>query len=227
MFAAPIQGAECQLLIAAASDLTPLEQSLRHVVPNCSARFVFNASGALARQIIGGADYDVFLSASAAYVDRVGAAGAAVAESRRTYARGRLGFWSTKGVGWVDLSDKRVARIAIANPLYAPYGEAARQALQTQGLWAALSSKVVQAGSVRQALQYAETGNVDAALVSWSLVHRREAWLVPEEWHAPIVQVGVITTRSRNPLKAKEFLSYLTSPEGRATLKRFGFFPPK
>ncbi|NIO45960.1 MAG: molybdate ABC transporter substrate-binding protein, partial [Planctomycetales bacterium] len=62
-----------------------------------------------------------------------------------------------------------VERVAIANPEHAPYGVAARQALQTAGVWDVIQPKLVLGENVRQALQYAETGNVDAVLVPLSL----------------------------------------------------------
>ena len=68
-----------------------------------------------------------------------------------------------------DLTRPEVRRIAIANPDHAPYGVAARQAMQTAGIWEAVQSKLVLGENVRQTLQYAETGNVDVAIVALSL----------------------------------------------------------
>ena len=60
--------------------------------------------------------------------------------------------------------------MAIANPDHAPYGTAAGEALQAAGLWANVQPKLVLGENVRQALQYAETGNVHAAIVALLLV---------------------------------------------------------
>ena len=74
--------------------------------------------------------------------------------------------------GLSDLSRPEITKIAIANPDYAPYGMAARQALQRAGLWSSLEPKIVRADTVRQALIHAQNGDAEAALVSRALAER-------------------------------------------------------
>ena len=90
-----------------------------------------------------------------------------------------------------------IQRIAIANPDHAPYGLAAAQALQTAGVWEAVQPKLVFGENVRQTLQYAETGNVDVAIVALSLSRARGSgggsepgrWtLIPQDLHPPLDQ---------------------------------------
>jgi molybdate transport system substrate-binding protein len=209
--------AACTLLIAAASDLAPLQNVLAKAVPGCSVEFSFASSGTLARQIRHGAEFDLFLAASRSYLEQLGAE----VMSPTPYALGRLAVWSRKGLKWKDLNSAR--EIAIANPVHAPYGLAARQAMERQGLWPAIQEKVVYAENVRQALQFAATANADVALVAWSLVHKDAGQLLPASWHDPIVQTAAIPRRSRNPEAARRFLAWLTSEAGQRALVAGGF----
>jgi molybdate transport system substrate-binding protein len=211
----------CTLLIAAAADLAPLEKPLAAALPDCKITFSFGSSGALSRQLQHGAEFDVFLSASKAYADAVVAAGAADGGTVRTYARGRLGFWSAKRLRWKDLA--RVSRVAIANPAHAPYGLAAKQVLERQGLWAAVEQKLVYGENVRQAWQFGSTGNVEAVITAWSILHDRGGELLPESWHDPILQVGLVPKRSPHPEAGRRFLDWLTSPAGQKVLRGAGF----
>jgi molybdate transport system substrate-binding protein len=215
-------GSACSLLIGAASDLAPLQPQLEQALPGCRMTFSFASSGTLARQIEHGADFDLYLAASRTFVERLVRAGAADLSATKPYARGRLGFWSATGLKWSDLRSASAVRIAIANPVHAPYGLAAKQALERQGLWSALESKIVYGENVRQAWRFAETGNADAGIVSWSLVHDRGGEMLPESWHDPILQVAAIPKRSRNPETARRFLDWLTSEQGQKVLASGG-----
>jgi len=119
---------------------------------------------------------------------------------------------------------RRAKRIAIANPAHAPYGRAAREILDKAGLWAALSSRIVFAESVRQAMQYAETGNVDAVLTSWSLVHDRGGVLLDG---AELRQAAAVTKSAKNAEAAQKFLDFLQSEAGRTILARHGLTPSR
>ena len=214
----------CTLLVAAAADLAPLEQRIAQALPECQVRLSFGSSGTLARQIAHGADFDVFLAASRKYVNQVVSAGAAEAASVRTYARGRIAVWSRdRRTGWRDLT--RARQLSIANPVHAPYGLAAKQALERKGLWASVQPKIVFGENVRQAWQFAASGNTDATVTAWTLVHDKGGELLPESWHDPILQTAVIPNRSRNPDGAKRLLNWLTSAAGQKALAESGLTP--
>src|SRR5262249_23530697 len=133
----------------------------------------FNSSGLLAKQIENGAPYFLFAAANKSYADDVVKAGRCDAASMRPYARGRLVVWCPAGVAkpnkLEDLADPRFERIAIANPEHAPYGNAAKQALQKAGVWDKIESKIVTSDSVQAAMKYAQTKTVQASLVAMSL----------------------------------------------------------
>ena len=118
--------------------------------------------------------------------------------------------------------------VAIANPQIAPYGLAARQALETQGLWDAIRSKVVFGENVRQALQMFDSGNAEVALTAYSLmIGRPSAAMIPQDWHKPIRQKAGIVAASPHPEAAQRFLAFLQSPGGAQILIRHGLKPER
>jgi molybdate transport system substrate-binding protein len=205
-----------ELIIAAASDLAPLAPKLEKAYPE-KIRFTLASSGSLKQQIENGAPFDVFLSANEQYVTDLAAAG--LVTDAVVYASGRIALWSPNGSvkSLADLKNKSVIHLAIPNPQHAPYGVAARQALESQGLWKEVEPKIVYGENVRQALQFAESGNVDAVITSWTLLIGKGT-LLPAEWHAPIRQTGAIVKSSTQSDAARRFLKFLTGPEARKIL---------
>ncbi len=181
----------------------------------------------LARQIQNGAPYDVYLSANEQYVNELLRSGDLLSETVAAYATGRLGLWSADGSikRPEDLLRKEVRHVAIANPAHAPYGLAARQALEHLKLWDKLQSKIVLAENVRQTYQYGRSGNADAIITAWTLVHSEGGIMLPEEWHDTIRQAGGVTRRSNSASSARRFMDFLLSPSGQKVLRRNGLFP--
>lgn len=213
--------------VAAASDLTEVFAELgRRFEAETKTKVVFSfgSSGLLAKQIAEGAPFDVFAAANARFVEDTVKAGACDGTTTQKYARGRLALWGKGAIGPItSIADEANRRIAIANPEHAPYGRAAKEALEHAGLWDAVASRIVYAENVRQALQYAETGNAEVAMVAWSNVVHRDGGtmvLVDEALHTPIEQSMVRCSKSE---AAKKFVEFLGKPESRALLLRSGF----
>jgi molybdate transport system substrate-binding protein len=224
------------LRVAAASDL-------QGVLPSLTDRFtassgvtvtsVFGASGQLAQQIRQGAPFDVFLSANMAFIRDLTKEGLIESDTVGAYARGRLVLVVNRDVkatieGLADLSRPEVKRVAIANPETAPYGLAARQALEKSGLWERLRPKLAEAESVRQALQYVQTGNAEAGLVAHSVagVPEVRSTEVDPALHEPILQGLGVVARSDHGESARKFTRFLLGGEGREVLVSHGFEPP-
>jgi molybdate transport system substrate-binding protein len=220
--------------VAAASDL-------QAVLPVLAERFrtahrievvpVFGASGMLARQIEQGGPFDLFLSANKKFVDNLAAKGAVNADSVTPYAEGHLVLVVNRQAdvavtGLADLTRREVKHIAIANPETAPYGFAAKQALEKSGLEAVVS-KLVQAESIRQALQFVQTGNAEVGLVARSVANVPEVRQVELDrtLYDPIMQYMGIVTRTGNPAAARKLANFLLSDKGREILVSFGFDP--
>ncbi len=220
------------LLIAAASDLSTVGPELKSAFckdpANCPVRLVNGSSAVLAQQIEQAAQFDLFLSANAAFVDQLASNGKIVPTSVKPYAVGRLGvLWRDgKKHPLRELSTPAVKYIALPNPKLAPYGVAAQQALEYAGLWGMVQSKVVYGENVRQALQLVESGNADVVLTSDSLLRGKDADVIPADWHKPIVQKAGIVAASQNRDGAQRFLEFLLSRKGQAILAKYGFSTP-
>jgi molybdate transport system substrate-binding protein len=217
--------------VAAASDLTLAFEELGRLFEQRGGQkvtFAFGASGALAKQLAQGAPFDLFAAANTAFAEQAVESGACDGTTQARYARGHLVAWSKRArlESLADLTRPDVQRIAIANPEHAPYGKAAREALMKAGLWSGLEPKIVQAENVRQALQFAETGNADVALVSRSLTARGGAGhqlAIDPALHAAIEQTLVVCRRGRNESGGRAFAALVESAEGQALLARYGF----
>jgi len=231
----PAQAVREPVRVAAASDLARAFDELGHDFERATGQavaFTFGSTGLLARQLREGAPFDVFAAASASFVDDVVQAGACDGTTRAAYGRGRLALWSpndTAPASLAALGDPTYRRIAIANPEHAPYGKAAREALRAAGVWDAIEPRIVYGENVRQTLQLAQTGNVEAALVALSLViddRSRRFLPIDEQLHAPIDQALVACTHGKQSEGGRRFAAYVGSPAGRAVMRRYGFLLP-
>ncbi|MCA1828582.1 MAG: molybdate ABC transporter substrate-binding protein [Myxococcales bacterium] len=204
--------------VAAASDL---QFALPEIAAGCKgvdARISYGSSGLLYAQIVNGAPIDVYLSADVAYPRKL-------AKDVFVYAVGQLVLWSSKievDKGPRALLDRGVRRVAIANPDHAPYGRAAVEALKALGIYDQVQPKLVFGENVGQAAQFAESGNVDAALLPLSHALRMQG-RYQQIAHPGLEQGGAIL--SSKPA-ARAFVECLTGPGGRAILQRHGFGVP-
>lgn len=191
--------------------------------------FSFGATGQLYTQIAQGAPFEVFLAADQARPEKAITAELAVADSRFTYARGRLALFSRDEGRITDeatLRDGSFAKLAIANPLTAPYGAAAVEALRALGLQDTLKPKLVQGNNASQAFQFVATGNAEVGFVALSqlAVHQGGShWVVPSALHNPIAQDAVLLTAGKDSAAARAFLAFLKSDAARAVLARYGY----
>ena len=228
----PITPASNEITVAAASDLTPAFDELGRAFESANKTkvvFVYGSTGLLTQQIENGAPVDLFAAASMSYIDKLDQEGLIIPDSKTIYARGRITLWTTADSnlrleGIKDLARPEVTRIAIANPDHAPYGLAARQALESAGIWDVIKPKLVYGDNIRQTLQFAETGNVDVAIVALSLSKQSHGrWsLIPEELHKPLDQGLAIMKSTKKEQSARAFAAFLAGPQGRAIMQKYG-----
>ncbi len=131
--------------------------------------------------------------------------------------------------GLDDLTKPEVKKVAMANPEFAPYGLAAKQALERAGLWEPLQPKLVRAESVRQALQFVQTGNAEAGLVGRAIADVPEvrALTVDPGLYDPLIQAVGIVAETDQPEQAEQFIRFLLGDDGQRILARYGFGPPE
>ena len=191
-------------------------------------------SGKLRAQIENGAPFDLFLSANTAYPEALAAKGLSLGKPV-VYAKGALALLSLKGAPLsTDLStltDARYGRIAVANPVTAPYGVAAVEALKHAGVYEKVKPKLIYGESISQTVIYtlkAADGGIIAksALFSPKLSRFKEGreWVaVDRSLYTPIAQGMVLLQHAQHNADAKAFFEFLQSDEAKAILKRYGY----
>lgn len=232
-----------QANVAAAADL-------RFAMPELAAAFAragggklqvsFGSSGNFRRQIDEGAPFELFFSADEAYADALIADDRALAPGA-LYGIGRIVLFVPRGSAvktdatLKDLasaaSDGRLARLAIANPEHAPYGRAAREALQNAGAYASVQDKLVLGENVGQAARFATSGAAQAGILPLALMAAPEMAslgshvVLDQSLHAPLRQKAVLIKGAGET--ARRFLDFVRSPNGAGILARYGFAVPR
>jgi molybdate transport system substrate-binding protein len=231
-WSSPVTAAEGLRIAVAANFIQAAKELTQDFEKQTGAKVeaTFASSGSLYAQIANGAPYDLFLSADEERPARLHKDG--TADQPFVYAKGRVVLWSARKTfcgagGWLKaLTDPSVKRIAIANPETAPYGTAARKALQKATLWDSGQEKRVIAQDIAQAFQYASTEAVDGAFCAFSSVVSEQGqkgcyYEVPE---APeIIQSACILKQTKNRAEAERFAAFLMSAHAAAIKTKFGY----
>lgn len=224
------------LTVSAAADLNYVfpeigklwEQETGHRVT-----FNLGSTGQLAQQIERGAPVDLFAAANKKFVEDLDKKGLVYSDTKELYGVGRLTLWQREeGTHEIkdikDLMKPDIKRAAIANPDHAPYGVAARQALQSAGIWDAIQPKLILGENIKQTQQYAQTGNADVAIAALSIsVEKPGKWvLVPEKLHKPLEQMLAVPKSAPHPEEAKQFAAFINGEKGRPLMRKYGFVLP-
>jgi molybdate transport system substrate-binding protein len=226
------------LSIAAAANLVyaldALDSEYNRAAPDVRVTTATGASGNLVEQIKNGAPFDVFLSADLDFPRALIAAGQADGKSLTTFAVGRLVIWT--GRRDLDVSDVAAAvknplvqRLAIANVTSAPYGRAAKEAMERLGVWAFAQPKLVIGENISQTAQFVQTGNADAGFVALSLVlspklKDKGRWTeVPKDLYGALDQGAVVTAHGAKNPDAKGYVDFLKGPAARRILEAYGY----
>lgn len=232
---------EQSVQVAAAADL-------KYAMEELSAEFASKtgekvdvttgSSGNFFVQIQNGAPFDLFFSADTEYPKKLGAAGFVEPGTLSTYALGRIVIWAPPSAaidlsnqGWNALADAGVRKIAIANPMLAPYGRAAVAALQKAGIYERVKSKLVYGENISQAAQFVQSGNAQAGIIALSLARspgmkQGKMWEIPGDMHPAIEQGVVVLKSARNKANARAFLEFVKSAAGKAIMEKHGFAVP-
>lgn len=210
----------------------------------------FAGSNTLALQIEAARAADVFVSADAAWVEHVIAAGAAEAGSAREVLSNRLvvvgrpegiaPFSDFTALARFELAE--VAHLALADPDAVPAGRYAKAALLSVDvatddgdarttLWDSLAAQIVPTADVRAALTLAEADPRTLAIVYASdatvsgaveVLHAIDPAL-----HPPIAYyaVAVLSAAGEVDPRAAMYLDHLVDPASAPVFVRFGFRP--
>ncbi|MFC5066665.1 molybdate ABC transporter substrate-binding protein [Flaviflagellibacter deserti] len=188
----------------------------------------FGSSGQLYTQITQDAPFQILLSADSERPKKAVDDGFGVADSRFTYAVGKLVLWSKDAAfvkGEDTLKTGSFTKISIANPTAAPYGAAAIEAMKALNLYPTLEPKIVQGNSIAQAFQFIDSANAELGFVALSQVQGKggSQWLVPQSLYKPILQDAVLLKKGADNEVARAFIAFLKGPEAKAIIQKFGY----
>ena len=224
-----------ELRIAVASNfLLPLKELSRKFKESTGHKVVVisGSTGKLYAQIKQGAPFDILLAADSIRPELLEKEGIGVPGSRFTYAVGRLVLWSKDSKLPLKndlqvLNHKNFRYLAIANPKTAPYGKAAEQVLRKKGFWEQIQNRLVRGENISQTFQFVMTGNADIGLIALSQLRKNQglgfSWIVPQEWHDPIQQQGILLKRAKTNKAARQFLNFIKSNRIQKQIQSYGY----
>ena len=196
-----------------------------------ASQLIVGSSGKHTAQIAAGAPYDIFISADLKFPQKLHDLGLTLAEPG-VYAYGKLVIWTLNDSLNTEINNLPATNrhhIAMPNPKTAPYGRAAKEALDFYGLYDQVSSRIVFGESVAQTNQFilsesAALGFTAASIVTAPTMKNKGKWQeVDENAYSPIAQGAVIIKRSSQLDKAKKFYLFLFSPTAKNILQAYGY----
>jgi molybdate transport system substrate-binding protein len=198
-----------------------------------SCVMVVSSSGKLTAQIQAGSPMDVLVSADMKYPKELYRKGFTINQPA-TYAYGKLVLW-TKADDFKPAIDALligpVKHIAIPNPKTAPYGFAALEILRYHELYDSLEHKLVYGESVSQINQFIISGSAEIGFTAKSVVVSPKMktvgnWVEMDQDQYSLIKQGAVILKTGNIEKAKQFFTFLFSPEAKQILQKFGYSVP-
>jgi len=226
-----------------------LKQKKKNQFQNLDIETVVGSSGKLTALIEAKAPFDIFLSADMKYPQYLYKK-KIISSKPKIYVKGILVLWVEKKIFFQTkiglralskkgaslsyyenfLFDKRVKKIAIANPKLAPYGRAAIEYLKNNKLYKRIKHKLVYASSISQVGSYILTGAVELAFVSKSVLMSKSFLKKNSFLELPIndystVNQGAVIIQNRKNLRilAQDFYKFIFSKEAQLIFEKNGY----
>jgi len=208
-----------------------LKAEFNTLYPDIKVQVTLGSSGKLTAQIKNGAPYQLFMSANMRYPKSLYTDKIAITKPK-VYAQGGLAFLSSKkrdfSKGINLLKDKKISKIAIANPKTAPYGKATLEALTNAKIYNDIKSKIVYGESISQTLTFTLRAT-DIGIVAKSLLFspRMAKFKKGINWseldsslYTPISQ-GIVMLKDNRDVEL--FYNFILSQKAKKILKNFGY----
>jgi molybdate transport system substrate-binding protein len=225
------------VLVAVASNFTKPMTEIADAFTKATgheASLSFGSSGKFVAQIENGAPFEVFLSADEKNPKKLEESGTGVANTRFTYAIGKLVLWSAMP-GFVDdqgqiLTKGGFNHIALADSKLAPYGIAAEETMTSMGVLDKLQPLFVLGENISQTQQFISTGNAELGFIALSQVldivgkiNAGSAWIVPDNLHSPIRQDAILLKKGEPNPAATALLTFMKSTEAQTLIRNYGY----
>jgi len=256
--------------VVAAADLqyalSEIAQNFERQNPGLRVELSFGSSGKIYTQLMQGLPADIYFSADETFPNQLEQAGRIVPGSLKLYAIGRMVIWASnrlveqgldpRRLGPRILLDPRVTRLAIANPIHAPYGRAGVTLLERFGLlrqtrpvrWEEMTGGIpayydlaalqrgkagfefVYGENISQTAQLALT-STNIGLIALSIARSEAMQSSGVYWLAPLsshlrLNQTYVVLRGQDRPAVRRFYDYVASPESRRVLRKYGFLLP-
>jgi molybdate transport system substrate-binding protein len=241
--ATPLSAQGLPLLVSAAASLTDVLVELKAEAEKAVGspiQFNFGASGTLRKQISEGAPVDIFFSAAASDMESLDKAGFLLPGSRRNLLSNAIALIGNSA--YPEFADAAAFRrpladakvLAIGNPDSVPAGRYAVEALRNLGLYPLVEGKLALGGSVREVLQFVQSGSAPLGIVFLTdamtlkpgsgvkILYRFSSSLLA----APVLYPIAIVRATKNSGASKRFIAFLQEPAAEAAFARAGFVKP-
>lgn len=256
--------------VVAAADLqyalSEIAQNFERQNPGLRVALSFGSSGKTYTQLMQGLPADMYFSADEAFPNQLEQAGRTVPGTLKLYAVGRMVIWASnrlvqqgldpRQLGPRILLDPRVTRLAIANPVHAPYGRAGITLLERYGLlrqtrpakWEEMtggipayydltalrrgkpSFELVYGENISQTAQLALT-STNIGLIALSIAKSEAMERAGVFWLAPLsshlrLNQTYVILRGQDRPAVRRFYNFISTSEAQSVLQRYGFLLP-
>jgi molybdate transport system substrate-binding protein len=236
----PCFAQQSEIIVSAAASLTDVLSMLTpqaEYVVGSKVLLNFGGSGTLRKQIEEGAPVDVFFSAAREDMDALENKGMILTGTRKNLLSNAIVLITdlqTDPINEMQGLRTLLARselLAIGNPEAVPAGRYAVQALKSLGLYDLVAKKLVYGGTVREVLQYVESGSAPFGIVfsTDALSVRpsspvRQIFLFPDDGRStPILYPIAVVAASKNREKAEKLVEFLQTAAARDAFRKAGF----
>lgn len=199
----------------------------------CKIELNFASSSTLARQIVSGAQFDVFISANSKWMNHLEDKALVDSTLQRDLISDRLALIAPAD-SKLPLKEHSINRvlaymngsIALGDPLHVPCGLYAKEALSSLKCWDAIQSRVIPASSVRIAQQYVENGQCELGIVyEAGAMQSNDVKILSvlnESLHTPI---RFSAASAIDSILGNEFLAFLSQSSAMNIFIEAGFTP--
>ena len=202
-------------------------------------QIIAGSTGKLASQIVNGAPFDILMAADQRRPYELASLGLATPDSVMTYAMGELGLWWPKGPDVLKvekLAELPPGQVCIANPAFAPYGDAAMAVLSAKSMDMDWLDGLIRVDNVNLVTAWVATGQAQVGFVARSAMiaaqRKGETQVSSDElvWledHPPIAQAMAVMTRAANNPAAAFWARQLSMESIQMLLERDGYRIPQ
>lgn len=256
--------------VVAAADLqyalAEIARDFERQNPGTRVEINFGSTGKLYTQLMQGLPADIYFSADEVFPTLLEQAGRAEPGTVKLYAVGRMVIWASNSLvqqgldprklGPRILLDPRITRVAVANPVHAPYGRAGVTLLERFGLlrqtqsvkWEEMTAGIpayydtgplrrgkpsfefVYGENISQTAQLALT-STNIGLIALSIARSEAMERAGVFWLAPLsshlrLNQTYLIMRGQDRPAVRRFYDYIATPEAHRVLRKYGFLLP-